>query len=512
MTASRHDISTFLNQLAEELDIPESRLEQAERSYLSIGQWLSRGDSRVVHHSPQIYAQGSFRLGTPIKPLTDAEEYDIDLVCEVELTKQHVSQKALKDLIGEEITSYCTARGMKNPPTEGRRCWTLNYAEGAQFHMDILPAIPDGMRFSALLEASRLANQWSGMAISITDTEHPFFGQVSEDWLGSNPKGYAEWFKERMRPRLNEQVERLAKSLARAIEDIPDFIVRTPLQRAIQLLKRHRDGMFVDDPDQKPISIIITTLAAQAYENQPDLLDTLECVVNRMAGLVQVLGGEKTVINPVNPLENFADKWRDNPLLEVNFANWVKRVQADLRLALEAQTIEGFEEAFQPRFGGRAVAAALEMTCPSLPRRSPAIIVPRAPASALVNVPHRQPPNWPIVQRGTVTIEATVTRDGFRPKLLRSDASSVDKHSSLRFEAQTNVLRPYKVYWQVVNTGEEARLAQNLRGGFYEGILARGGLSRTETTLYRGQHWVECFIVKDGECAARSGEFIVNIA
>ena len=28
-------------------------------------------------------------------------------------------------------------------PEEGRRCWTQDYADGAQFHMDTLPALSD---------------------------------------------------------------------------------------------------------------------------------------------------------------------------------------------------------------------------------------------------------------------------------------------------------------------------------------------------------------------------------
>jgi hypothetical protein len=87
----------------------------------------------------------------------------------------------------------------------------------------------------------------------------------------------------------------------------------------------------------------------------------------------------------------------------------------------------------------------------------------------------------------------------------------LSKHYSLRFKAKTNILWPYKVYWQVVNTDEEARAANCLRGGFYDGIIEKGGRVRKESTLYRGIHWIECFIVKNGVCVARSGEFMVKI-
>ncbi len=80
---------------------------------------------------------------------------------------------------------------------------------------------------------------------------------------------------------------------------------------------------------------------------------------------------------------------------------------------------------------------------------------------------------------------------------------------NLEFQANTNVPKPYKVFWQVVNTGDEAQRAGQLRGDFYDSN--RAGRSRTEATKYTGMHWVECFVVKDNVCVARSGEFVVNI-
>jgi hypothetical protein len=74
----------------------------------------------------------------------------------------------------------------------------------------------------------------------------------------------------------------------------------------------------------------------------------------------------------------------------------------------------------------------------------------------------------------------------------------------------TNVPKPYKVFWQVVNTGAEARNANQLRGDFYDSD--KSGRQREEDTAYTGMHWVECFIIKDDVCVARSGEFVVNIA
>ena len=85
----------------------------------------------------------------------------------------------------------------------------------------------------------------------------------------------------------------------------------------------------------------------------------------------------------------------------------------------------------------------------------------------------------------------------------------LEKHGSLRFEATTTVSHPYKVYWQVVNTGKDAEKAKCLRGNFEH--FERGGLTKSERTLYKGTHSIECFIVKDNILVARSGPLLLRI-
>ena len=63
-----------------------------------------------------------------------------------------------------------------------------------------------------------------------------------------------------------------------------------------------------------------------------------------------------------------------------------------------------------------------------------------------------------------------------------------------------------------MNTGKEAEEKNGLRGSIFPSTTAGvGGLKQKESTLYKGVHWIECFIVKNGICKARSGEFLVRI-
>ena len=105
----------------------------------------------------------------------------------------------------------------------------------------------------------------------------------------------------------------------------------------------------------------------------------------------------------------------------------------------------------------------------------------------------------------------TVARDGFRTAPYRDGGSPIQKKARLNFAATTTVPLPYDVYWQVVNTGREAADRNQLRGGFDGNGSGRGGLERRESASFTGVHTIECFIVKDGLLAARSGRTDVNI-
>ena len=510
--------SSLLEAIAEALDIPESYYEQAIERYKSIGNWLERDGSEVANYRPEIYPQGSFRLGTVTKPLSDAEEYDLDLVSELNLQKNLISQAYLKNLVGKEIKSYARAHNMNSPAEEGRRCWTLHYADDVQFHIDILPAVPDAELFKQYLRSKgHLPSSWSDFAIAITDNTLPNYYQTNTgDWPRSNPKGYAAWFRHRMEIQFNAIRRSLAESIQRQIEDVPEYKVKTPLQRSVQILKRHRDIWFdknqsAYDEKAKPISIIITTLAGHAYNNEVDLQQTLLKIVTEMPRHIEYdHNGEVIISNPVNPLENFADKWQEHPIRKTCFMNWLKQVQFDLVRALELKNVQNVGESLKHCLGDRVVNDGIRNFSGPKRRYAPtAANTFREPSH--FNVSHQQKPKWQVIPNGQVIITGTAARKGFRSTQIKSDSTPLPKYWSLQFEAHTNVLMPYEVHWQVVNTGTEASKANGLRGGFYKGTAETDTHTRKEETLYSGRHWIECFIVKDGICRARSKEFIVNI-
>ena len=507
MTVPKHT-EEVLEDLAASLQIPPSRYEAAERSYKAVGEWLHREASRVRHASPEVYIQGSFRLGTAIRPTTDTEEYDVDLVCELSLSKTRLTQAELKALLGAELRAYAKAHQMEEPK-EGRRCWTQHYADGVQFHVDTLPALPDATHQRMRLQSRGFPTELANTFIAITDRDHPRFRVLTEDWPRSNPKGYANWFRSRMRTVFDAHRRAAALAVNASVEEIPEYRVRTPLQSAIQILKRHRDMMFAKRSDQKPISIVVTTLAAHAYQQENTIAGAIYSILADMAEYIEHRNGVVWIANPTDPAENFADRWTTYPERKVAFYQWLDHARRDFSAAAQAIDRKRAVAALQPRFGERFLEGVESVQRNSLLGPAPHHV---GGLIKSLNPAHRKAAPWRRVDQGVVRIDrATLRRDGFRTTMLKNGGDPLQKNCSLIFEAVTEIPKPYKVYWQVVNTGQEAEAANGLRGGFDEGVVTNGRLTRRESTLYSGTHSIECFIVKQGDLVAQSGQFIVTI-
>lgn len=482
--------SEFLTKVAATLDIPDYVYEDATVKYEDIGSWLAAEDSDLKLYSPEIYPQGSFRLGTTVRPVSEKDEYDIDLVCHLELQKEQVTQKELKQKVGDRLKQREDLAKMLQP---SRRCWTLDYPLEEQkphFHMDVLPAIPNQERLPT--------------GILITDKE--LFR-----WQKSNPKAYAEWFFGRMQVRLLEMKSALAESFQANVEDVPDWQVKTPLQIAIQILKRHRDFHFQNDLDNKPVSIIITTLAAHAYNNQHDVYDALINIVKGMPDFIEKRNGEWWVENPVDPEENFADKWNEYPKRKDAFLLWLQKIQDDFTRASKAQSLGEAAELLSPAFGGHPVLTAVSALGLKPSREMSMPATPQIHVPDLGDTQHCQSLAWPLQEKYRARISGSVyPKKTAKNHWLLTDRP-VPKKVWLRFKVSTNTPPSYNVQWQVVNTGKEAADAQQLRGDFYESDEPSTNI-RWESTAYKGTHWVEAFVIKNGVCVAKSGRKIVKVS
>ncbi len=364
--------SRLLEEIAELLDIPSSYYEKAADRYRSLGEWLHRDESKVAAFAPEVYLQGSFRYGTVNRPLLTTEEYDLDLVCELRVSKSTVTQKQLKHLLGAEVKAYAERYGIKAPLVERNRCWCLDYADDVSFHMDILPCIPEEQRVVQAIVMGGVPLHLAKPAVAITDRRLPRYAEITSDWPTSNPRGLGAWFEEQARPLSRARARRLVEQkLYASIDAVPPYEWKTPLQQSIQILKRHRDVQFRTDPDFAPISMIITTLAAKAYQGEADLYDALKGIVDRMEDHVH--SQHPRIPNPVNRGEDFTDRWRTDARYEDNFDLWLSTVKIDVAKLPELLKGDRLAENVRKQF-------RVDLTAEQVKRLQPSSASPAIPA------------------------------------------------------------------------------------------------------------------------------------
>jgi hypothetical protein len=277
---------------------------------------------------------------------------------------------------------------MIKPLREGRRCWVLDYADGAQFHMDIVPALSNGESARILLEARGLVPSWASTAIAITDNKGQTYTSITNDWPRSNPKGYSEWFKSRMAAAIERRKRLLAERTRASVEQIPHYKVRTSLQAAVMILKRHRNHSFENRTDKSPISVIITTLAAQSYNGEETIGRALAAVLTGMEKHVLWNNGRYWIPNPTDPLEKFADKWGEYPERATAFFAWLQTARTEFEQAARSSDRNVITETVGHGVGGSlADRAARRRQPPARPTLLKTASV--APASAGLSFPDR---------------------------------------------------------------------------------------------------------------------------
>lgn len=342
-------------EMLDQLELPESAYEKAISRYQDIGEWFSRKESSLNQYDPHVFSQGSFRLGTAIKPVNPDEEYDLDLSCKLRkgVSKTSHTQEQLKSIVGKELELYRVARRIEEKLEPKHRCWRLLYQDTLRFHADVVPCVPEEeQRLRQLNEVlskslGALTALASETTVVITDDRDPNYKVVSDKWKISNPEGYAVWFEDRMKTSTVRVLMEKAQ-----VDEVPTYKRKTPLQQAVQLLKWHRDVMFKDKPELKPISIIITTLAARAYDGELDFGTTLGNILDKMSGLVNA--NAPRVPNPVDPDEDFADRWamekHKNLNLEKNFRLWLEQAKADFAQVTQSDDVRVIASKAKERF------------------------------------------------------------------------------------------------------------------------------------------------------------------
>jgi len=281
----------LLARIAHELELDSSRRERMEAAYNKVLEVLKRDEIFFKDLDLELYPQGSVRINTTVKPINGGD-FDLDTVLHIyDLYSKFDPNKIYNALVRviENDSYYSTICEKKD------RCIRLNFKN--DFHIDILPGC-------MVVESDR-------NRIAIPEKK-------LKSWSSGNPKGFSEWFLTIARAQEEFLLKSFSESFIKAsVEAEPllnkEIYLKTPLQRAVQLVKRYRD-IYFKDKDYKVSSIVFTTLMGLNYANEETIYDTIDSALYKIkTSYSKALeeGHRFKILNPVDKDEDFTDSWTE---------------------------------------------------------------------------------------------------------------------------------------------------------------------------------------------------------
>lgn len=385
--AKRHENSQwedFIARMLVKLELPKDKHAAVVERYEALGRHVARRMGKGAEPADaHVVVQGSMRTQTTVAG-DGREKFDLDIV--VKLCGPEFENLRHSEAFFQEFGKALHGVPGADDPEPKNRCWRLQYPD-EPFYFDVTPAIP-------------LSEEITGTHLRVRDPK--------TIWSPSNPEEFAEWFCTIANKRFafQERTFRSAIVLDEArvtVDPVPQ--TRVPLddilRRLAQLMKLHRDGHYKnlskERRDARPISVILVTLAAHAYDemvtnersNYASALEVALEVIDRMPRFIERFDGNSYVFNPAlrgaKRGENFADRWNAGVRLpQREFDAWHAQLVADLEALFSEEYTKRTEGRVRAVFGEPGVKAwkdnqpampsilsGLLATAPSRPRIQP---------------------------------------------------------------------------------------------------------------------------------------------
>ena len=389
--------------------------------------------------------QGSIAMHTAVQ--NDKFDYDIDVAIIFDKDNiDNLGTQAIKTIVVDALKRKCT--GFSVAPEAKTNCVRIVYSTG--YHVDFA--------------IYRRIKQYDGSF----EYEH-----AGSYWRSRDPKAITNWFKDEVKAKgkILRQVVRLLKMFSKSRDnwEMPGGLIQTVLCDEVDLspytrldeafyycIKAIRDRIICNKEVHNPTDASLSLLLRQSDK------DKLENLYSRL----------NTYIGKLDPL--FNDECDKSTAYNV----WNNFFDHDYWSA------EGMNES---------------STCFSqsiLSYRANNIIGYRNDEEFIEDL-------VPVEESHSVKITCEGKADGFRQHPLAYIVSmfrgAIPQNLSLDFSA-TNCTEPLPdaIWWKVKNVGPEAKRRDNMRGQ----IITEDFYKHTEHTKFKGPHYVECYVIKNGVCIA----------
>ena len=275
-----------------------------------------------------------------------------------------------------------------------------------------------------------------------------------------------------------------------------DRLANGYLRKVIRLMKYLRDYKTTFSIP----SIILTTFLGEqvrSWDTETRYPDLPTAFLNILTDLDRWLDSNATmppVEDPSCPGVSFAHRWDEDRYQ--NFRTQIDRYQGWVKEAYDEPDRDKSLTAWQRVFGEEFKAPTTTVT--KVAKIAESSLIPwKAPVTGEQNIEDIAP--WVGGRDARIIARAVPpsSRRGRKRNVL--NIKRLRKGMTLHFTVETNIREPYQLYWKVRNSGDEARVADDLRGNIFDGTP---NAVHTETTKYSGQHKIECFLVVGGKTVA----------
>ncbi len=431
--------------LKNRVNLSDKRIEQLDARVTAVGNYLSTGTDVIAENFIELIPQGSYAQRTIINPVAANDEFDADVLLEM----NEVDSWDAEDYVQELYTVFRSSATYRDMVSRRSRCVVVDYAN--EFHMDVVPYLErHGERY-------------------ITNRNTNTFELT-------NPEGFNAWLEDQNRLTGGRLVNVIR--LMKYVRDFKNNFSVKSVILSILLGGRVSDGALWSDPD-----------------HYKDIPTTLKNIVGDLDTYLQANPSMPSIDDPSCPGENFNHRWNQQEY--ANFRSWIHTYLAWIKDAFnepdQDESYKKWRKLFGDDFGTYAFSTITKSAQEHLTR------------SDVTNTEENITERWgiPVVldRRYRVQLRGRLRqKPGFRHYDLPARGNVVGKNRTIDFRISANsVPPPFDVYWKVRNTGKEAFDANQMRG---QVVKDGGSASRAEPTAHAGRHYVEVYLVKSGVCVA----------
>ncbi len=300
-------VDMLLTSVAIRVQLSQTDYNKAVQHYQAINNWIERDESSLKDVVTLFYPQGSMAIGATIASKLTTDEFDIDIVAQLNLPDKVSPQEVLDQLYeairGETGSQYYEMAKRRT------RCVTIDYSD--DMHIDVTPA----------LRIYDTPERQSWIFHHQQETPHE---QGSR--LIANPYGFAAWFKTNT-PRDDdfasffEMCAKEHEQLVLATADSDPVPSQEPSFRkskaviVLQLLKRWRNVQYDKRSERRPPSIMMTKLVADAANHTNSLSEELLLQAKSMLSFFRQSHNQNQrvrIINPVCAEDVLTDRWPES--------------------------------------------------------------------------------------------------------------------------------------------------------------------------------------------------------